>query len=881
LKQLVAAALLSALAAYAQTIVSGSLEMGTGKELTTSVPGATAAYVVDPEIADVMVEAGIVLVTGKYRGTTHLVVISPTGVNTFALTVFESPHDNPKQSFLASPEYSSTGGGVIENDFDSQGRRFFNSLTLVGKSRDVETRLLFSTITYAYSAGDPISLANPSRFILSGLSYDIRSPGRRFTLFDQLVKESPLTVYNDSVRGLHMEEHGWFFHAGYTSPSLFNGVFLPTHREGVFGGGYRYSLRPHASLTFSLYRFTAPSVAAGSWNVSSQPGSVLSAQYAWRPGENLHFTAELGFSRSVGGSSELFYSRPGETLTVRYRYSPESFAALTMNRFPGFTSDALWNRKWSSHWYSDAYFNATRYLAPGVTTSDTSGGGTLRFEAGWHWTLSTGLSGSRSSSQNMPPIGGVVLPLGAQFHSHSFSAGFDYQRTQQTGINEGGRLLRASVSVVAGPLQVSAYALRQTQAPTLQYVLSQTPGLQESLLAQGISAVSPQQIGEFLQNNAAIISQGLFRSLDIYLVPRREQAGGSISWHSPGRKAELSYDFLYDGDQYISSATESVIHRLSWRVRVSAATQLQVGWFGYDTRPTNGPRFISTWSVGLRRQLGAPPAFMVGERRGTISGKVFDDKASSGRLAPGSSGLAGVEVILDQERRARTGADGRFLFSGVSEGQHEVRVLLKSETGYFTTPGVAQTNETGEVNFGVAKMLGTILGTLRNDAGKGLDRVTITLRSADGPATGLTTGGEGEFMVSHLEYGQYEAAVDPGTLPAGYALQGNLSSAVSVTPAAAGRVAFQVKALRNVGGQVELVEPRTGKRTPGVGVEVALQGLSRKATTDQHGRYLFRELPAGIFSFSVDYDGRSFSQTLTVPEVPYQRENVNFSLSLR
>jgi hypothetical protein len=875
---LLTAALLTGIAAHAQTIVTGNLEIGTGKELTTSLPGATAAYVVDPEIADVMVEAGTVLVLGKYRGTTHLVVISDTAVTTYQLTVFESPHESPRNAWVTSPAYGSSGGGTLDSEFDSQGRRFSNSLVLIGKSRDVQTRLVFSTVLYAYSPGDPLSLANPSRFVLSGISYDIRSKGRRITLFDQLVKESPLTVYNASIRGFHIEERGWFLHLGYTSPALFDGVFLPTRPEGVFGGGHRYSLRPHASVTFSLYRFTAAPPATGSASVSSQPGTVLSAQYAWHPGENMRFTTEIGVSRSIGQSSELFYSRSGETLTAHFRYSPEDFPSLTANRFPGLKSDATWNKKWSTHWYSDAYWNSTHYIAPGITTSNTSGGGILGFEADGHWSLNTGLSASSSSSLNAAPLKGIQLPFGAQFHSRHLSAGFDYQRTQQTGVDEGGRSLRASLSVAAGPFQISAYALQQTQTPTLQYVLTQTPGLQESLLAQGLSADTPQQIADFLQNNAALISQGLFRSLGIYLVPRRQQAEGSLTWHSPGRKAELSYDFLYNGDESISSATESVIHRLSWRLKLSDTTQLQAGWFGSTTKPTTGPPFLSAWSVGMRRQLGPPPAFMVRERRGTISGKVFADQESSGKLSPDSSGVAGVEVILDRERRARTGSDGRFVFTAVVQGQHDLRANLKSDAGYFTTSGVVQTNENGTVNFGVARLQGTLVGILRNDAGKGVGQATVALRRLDGPVTMATTGGDGDFMVSHLEYGQYEATVDPATLPPGYALEGDLSSTVSVTPAAAGRLAFQVKAIRNVAGQVEITDS-TGKRTPGAGLEIVVPELSRKAKTDARGRYLFRELPAGKFTLSLDFEGRPFIQKITLPDEPAQRENVNFSVT--
>jgi hypothetical protein len=872
MRTLLAAGLLSALVMRAAT-----LAVGTEKELTLSVPDATAAYVVDSEFADVMVDRGILLVRGKYRGATHVVVITATGSTTYELTVFESPHEDAKATRYSRPERSETDGGSIESDFDSRGRRLFNALELFGKSRDVETRLLVSTITYAYSEGDPFALSIPSRFVFSGLSFDIRSPGRRLTLFDQAMKESPLTVYNGSVRGFHMEEHGFFVHVGYTSPSMFNDVFLPTLREGVFGGGYRYSLDSQSSLTFSLYRFTAPPTVAGGQQVNMQPGTVLSTQYAWRPNANLHLTAEIGYSRSVGGSAELVYTRPGETLNARFRFTPENFAALTTNRFPGITSDASWDRRWSRRWRSSVYYVANRYIAPGIATTNASGGGNLRFEADVHWALTGGLSVSRSSSQNAPPVNGINLPLGLEFHSRHFSAGMDYQRTQQTNLNEGGQMVRPSISANAGPVQVSAYAMRQTQAPTLQFVLTQAPGLQEALLALGLTAVTPQQIAEFLQNNAALISQGLLQSLDISLTPRRQQAGGSISWHSPRRRTSLSYDFLYYGDQSISATSETSIHRLAYLVRITPVAELQLSWSGYDAKPSTGPRFNSMWSVALRRQLGHSPAFMLREHRGTISGQVFSDPENSGRHSPDSAGVAGVEVILDGERHDRTGPN-RFTFSAVPEGKHQVLAQLKSGTGYFSTPGMVLTDENTEVYFGVGRMMGTVLGTVKNDAGKGVGQVTITLRRGGVSTIQVTTGAEGEFMVSRLEYGDYVAAIAPETLPPGYAMQETMSANTDVTPAGPGHVAFEVTALRSVGGLVEILNRQTGKRTPAPGLEIRIRELSRTTKTDQRGRYLFRNLSSGTFTVVVSDGTLTKEQTVKVLQDPVQINNLNLTL---
>jgi Pilus formation protein N terminal region len=65
------------------------------KTITFDVAGATAAYSLDASLAEATAEDGRVSVTGKQPGATHVVVITPGGVQTFEVLVTTPPPHYP------------------------------------------------------------------------------------------------------------------------------------------------------------------------------------------------------------------------------------------------------------------------------------------------------------------------------------------------------------------------------------------------------------------------------------------------------------------------------------------------------------------------------------------------------------------------------------------------------------------------------------------------------------------------------------------------------------------------------------------------------------------------------------------------------------------
>src|SRR5580700_8715059 len=61
------------------------------KSISFEVPGATAAYTLDSFFAEATAESGMVTVTGNQPGTTHVMVVTPSGVETLEVLVTQPP----------------------------------------------------------------------------------------------------------------------------------------------------------------------------------------------------------------------------------------------------------------------------------------------------------------------------------------------------------------------------------------------------------------------------------------------------------------------------------------------------------------------------------------------------------------------------------------------------------------------------------------------------------------------------------------------------------------------------------------------------------------------------------------------------------------------
>src|ERR1041385_7197915 len=113
------------LAAQGQTPLSVAYQ----KTLQLSVAGATAAYSLDPNIADATAFNGVVEIVGKAPGSTSIVVVTSAGAQTLAVTVPVPPPILPPG--FEPPERLGTGeSGTYEFRYNSDPSQITNSIEL-------------------------------------------------------------------------------------------------------------------------------------------------------------------------------------------------------------------------------------------------------------------------------------------------------------------------------------------------------------------------------------------------------------------------------------------------------------------------------------------------------------------------------------------------------------------------------------------------------------------------------------------------------------------------------------------------------------------------------------------------------------------------------
>lgn len=181
------------------------------------------------------------------------------------------------------------------------------------------------------------------------------------------------------------------------------------------------------------------------------------------------------------------------------------------------------------------------------------------------------------------------------------------------------------------------------------------------------------------------------------------------------------------------------------------------------------------WGHGLPLLAGLPEsaAEQLVPTYSTVSGLVFNDRAGTGRWAPGDSGIAGVEVSLSG-RTAVTDAAGRFAFSAVPSGQYLLGLDMDHLPAQYSAPNV----RTQLIRVGAEaprrlaiplRVVGTVSGQLLAN-GQPLPGAELSLlpeARANGAGLYAFTDARGQFQFQDVLPGTYRVAVDLSSAPAG------------------------------------------------------------------------------------------------------------------
>jgi len=869
----------SAIAAHGQVSDHGGLSrmggdaplsVGYQKRIQFPVAGATAAYSLDSNIVEASATNGVVEVLGKAPGSTNIVIVTAAGVQTLAVTVPVPPPVLPPG--FEPPERAGSGEtGTYEFRYNSDPAQITNSIEFKRTEGKSFTRMqvvnanLFSSGASTSTVGFPF------------LAYQISRPETDMTFVDKNVGNTPLTVDGFIVRGFHLRQGAWEFHGGFASIATFQGLFLATDREYTAGVSRLFKLDDDNSLQANLYCFKNPAAQ----RLIASNGAVGSLAYRRKISDKGNFLAEWGVGRGLGFASRLNYDDKRTHLTGDFRMQSRNFASLAVNNQHGTFADLSASRKLSERLYASLDLNQTNYNLPTLSQSTFTSSGLLNFKINQKFSVNGG--GAYASFQSQVPVGPRIstmnLPVGFDYSTRHFGTGFQYQRTLNIEGGSGGNDYAMNARGSAGRFQVSGFYRHDVQVPTLATIFSQIPGLQDALDRAGIVASSPEQLADLLRNTALLQLLGFTNAFTVNLAPARNDLSASVGWisqHPNRRKIDFSYfksntELLQGGNFILSTATVSY----SQRLRSTNDIVASASW----VRTTNNDVTTTKplFSISLQHRFYTVPTMLLPGRHGMIAGHIFRDDDSTGLYNAQSPAVGGVEVRLDENRVTHTDARGYYSFHHVPFGVHRVEAKYQNDEPFFYTtdsPATADMNAT--VDFGINFAKGQIFGYLLNDAGSGINGITVELKN-ERITRRVTTGANGKFSFTGLAPGDYSLVTLPDSYPPGYVLGDLAAQTLTVEPGKPASAQFKVRALRSIAGKVMIYDKATLQPVPMAGVTVHLKELSLEVKTSPAGAYIFRNLPAGTYTIAIENEGKEISRSVTLPTEPTNLRDVDLN----
>jgi len=382
-----------------------------------------------------------------------------------------------------------------------------------------------------------------------------------------------------------------------------------------------------------------------------------------------------------------------------------------------------------------------------------------------------------------------------------------------------------------------------------------------------------------LSTNSSLIAAGYLKGATINLAPARVQAGGTADWSSRGaHRSQVSYSLLFNDNHSLQGSTQDLGHTLSYSKTITHSDQVTLTSSVFALEyPGSARQYTPNFLLSWRHLLQHVPTYVVPEKRGTISGTVFRDDESKGVWQRGMTPMPGVDVTLDDGRHARTNANGSYRFSAVPRGRHRIAAICHSQNSFFfTTASDLEVDEDATVNFGIAYSLSGLIGRVLNDAGQGVAGVTIAIQRHE-LKWSVATQADGSFFVPRLIAGDYDVQLDEDSLPVGYsAAAGAKPRQIVVGPSSPANAAFTVQTFRSISGRVLTYDEKTGQYLPVIRVQVNLLELGSFSVTDGTGRYMFRDLPPGYYTVSVQDGAQTSTRKLRLGAQPIDLTDVDF-----
>jgi hypothetical protein len=801
-------------------------------------PGATAAYAVDVEIAQVSAWDGHVAITGRSPGSTQVAIVEGQAIETLQVVVAA-----PSHLAVLAPDGVVPGTAVASSEYDSETGRFTNGFDAVGRDGGATTTVHLLGVVSAHPAGEDAVASLPAA------SVSWSRGGLRAVAGDLLVEHSRLTLDGVTIRGAHWAGNGLEVHAGWASPLLYDRILLPSLPSEAAGASWRFS-RGESAIEPNVYWFSHS-------RDGRSAGTVASLVYSLgRADGPFQLRAEGGWGGAPGGALDVRWESLLNRVWLSARHHPADFASPGIGTPEGSFADASWTTHPAPRLSFDLAGSAARYdLATGA--EDVASASTeLRVIAGLRTSIFGGATAGTAGRDGSSPVRSVTLPVGASWDG-SHVGGTAVARWRRYADGTGGAGGRLSARGAAAAFRLSGWIDLQRDAMVASFLPVGSPassGVDRRVRTIALSAQGPEDAGMLLREGSPFLSSGQAGALDLRLAAWRLQSGAELGWTPAGSPATgLRLRFLDDRVRDASGTHETRISTLSWSQRIGGG----LDGVASGTAWTHEGVQDWQWSVGFRLRFGAGeglPRLFRG--RGDLRGEVVPEA----RGDAGLPSISGMKVVLDGASETRTDAAGRFSFPRVVAGSHRVEVALPDARSYFTTPSSISIARGEPARFGVARATTRIFGTITDDQGIPLPGVGVRLTGALEREDRTDSNGRFVFAVPE---GDYQVDADGGSVPPGYDLRPLVTRRLHIAGSAPARVYWVLVANRSISGTV----------VPGCD-SVALLEAGRSATPDANGSFVFRGLQPGSYTLRAWVGSRKIVRVVDVPVGPAAVEGV-------
>jgi hypothetical protein len=724
--------------------------------------------------------------------------------------------------------------GNISSSYASDQRQLETGLEL-NRTQGEHSVSISATIDSGYGYG---ALTRQTTVPRASISF--ASPNSNVTIFDHDVKDSPLTFEGVRLRGLNIETKGWFIHGGIASLTNFRQHLYEEDPDRSVETGYHIGLRDHLSITPSVEW-----IKSSRQYVAGRSGLIGAMKLEYARPKKIHLRVQGGVSDrlGLGVASDFDFIGKDNRLQAELRSTPIDFPGLSMSRARGFEANGSWTRRLTDRLALDTSGTRNVYtLFDGTNQSNSNWNARLQWHVR-HFSLNSGYAGSNLSRRNLPALTSMAIPAGASFESRFVGNSFQYQFSRNGVTDTGSHSMRDTARIRVRSLILTGYVSRQTQAPTLDYVLVNLPWLRDLLLSSGATVSTPEEVQQFINSHADLISAGYLRDLTLNVSPVHRQVGATANWVSQRNVVSARLEWRKDDDARLTGHVLSQYELGSLTFRLGPSTELFASGSYFSTQLGMSKYHQPSYNFGLRRRIGAVPAFLNWfQERASIHGTVFSDVTGRGDFDSSSKGIEDVIVILDGYRRVRTNRFGYYSFSSVSAGKHLVEIQYSSEDPYvFTTPPSVSVPENSTVNFGIGEQKPRLFGTVFNDAGVPIANAKINVRGLESHE--VVSGREGSFSLVLAKAGDYTVTLDPASLPPAYSLNDIRSQQVRIKAGRPAQTDFTVQALRSISGHVSCADSPVASAL----ILIGPKNLPVNINVDESGNYIARQLAAGEF----------------------------------